>query len=204
LLTKNIHFKGIQTTTNSGCYLTHKYLYPNTDVPEFIQLLDVYDCWKESSPDWARALRLQYGIKALPNNPVTTVWKQLLYNQKEILPRLILEFGILCKAFSDNEQKWYGDNYGYEAQFKDEKFKNISIYVMNTGFKGSINFGPKVDQYDAVVAYVQSVKGGKLVYTFSIYSTKIDVSEIATHFGGGGHPGASGFSLDCLPFEPLL
>ena len=37
-------------------------------------------------------------------------------------------------------------------------------------------------------------------WTVSLYSTSVDVSEIAKKYGGGGHKGASGFHCKELPF----
>jgi len=54
------------------------------------------------------------------------------------------------------------------------------------------------DSIDAYCRYAYNAIKDK--WAFSIYSSKpdIDVSKIASHFGGGGHPNAAGFGIDSL------
>ncbi|MDO5845105.1 MAG: DHHA1 domain-containing protein, partial [Methanocorpusculum sp.] len=52
------------------------------------------------------------------------------------------------------------------------------------------------DKYEIFIPFVFDGEQ----YTVSLYSTTVDVSEIAKSFGGGGHKGASGFQCAELPF----
>jgi nanoRNase/pAp phosphatase (c-di-AMP/oligoRNAs hydrolase) len=70
------------------------------------------------------------------------------------------------------------------------------VFAVNAGNVNSMFFGNKMDEYDICAAY--NYNGDK--YTVSLYSKEIDTSEISESLGGGGHPGASGFTDNNLPF----
>jgi len=53
------------------------------------------------------------------------------------------------------------------------------------------------NEFDGKLGFCRS----KDHWTVSLYSDKVDCSEIAKRHGGGGHSGASGFQCQELPFE---
>lgn len=68
--------------------------------------------------------------------------------------------------------------------------------------------GAAIDETDGLVDILAGVKEANVAALFrempggtvkvSLRSSgQIDVARLAAHFGGGGHPGAAGFSLDC-------
>ena len=59
-------------------------------------------------------------------------------------------------------------------------------------------FGEKYKEYPLVMVWV--FNGEK--YLFSIFSSnpKVNCAAIAESYGGGGHVGAAGFTLDNMPF----
>ena len=62
---------------------------------------------------------------------------------------------------------------------------------------GSLVYGDKIDQYDMCISFEYNGD----TWNIGLYSTKIDVGEIAEEFGGGGHKGAAGFIVKKLPFK---
>jgi len=61
-------------------------------------------------------------------------------------------------------------------------------------------FGDKINEFDICIGFVFD----GLRYTVGLYSQKLDVSEIAKKYGGGGHPGAAGFVCKQLPFSASM
>lgn len=93
---------------------------------------------------------------------------------------------------------------------EDQRIKN-QRYLRSNGFEttllgynvlacnqksNSLLFGDKYNDYDIVCPFVLHERNGKLIYTYSLFSSNKDVNcrKIAEQFGGGGHKGAAGFS----------
>lgn len=77
------------------------------------------------------------------------------------------------------------------ALFNTEKNTTIN----NMAMAGSDNFtSVDQDKYDMFIGF--SFNGKR--WTYGLRSTKVNCSEIAMKYGGGGHPGAAGFSSDDL------
>jgi nanoRNase/pAp phosphatase (c-di-AMP/oligoRNAs hydrolase) len=55
-----------------------------------------------------------------------------------------------------------------------------------------------------VYTYADEMQVGGLTTVVTLYSDQVDVSVIATRYGGGGHAGAAGFSFlrGATPFPP--
>lgn len=82
-------------------------------------------------------------------------------------------------------------SYGY-SKFITFGDRTYSVYLMNSGNMNSDFYGPEIFNYDICMNYCYSGKDVK----FSLYSQTpgVDCGAIARLFGGGGHPGAAGFS----------
>ena len=175
---------------SAACDLCWEYFYPNIAPPLVVYLSGRYDIWDHNDD---RVLPFQYGIRQFDTSTDNdTVWDKLfnddLYIEKIIgIGRCILEYQkiqdeIYCKA------------YGREIIFEGYK-----TFVVNKGLANSHLFDFIKNQnldYDLYVSYAQ-MKNRK--WKFSVYSTTVDGSAISKKYGGGGHPGASGFQLDTLP-----
>ena len=78
-------------------------------------------------------------------------------------------------------------NTGIECQFEG----NTCWLMGNIGKVNTIMLQYFVDKYDIVAVFSYDVKTH--YWIISLYSNKVDVSVIASRFGGGGHKGSSGF-----------
>lgn len=77
-----------------------------------------------------------------------------------------------------------------------ERFYFHNCAVINSSWGNSALFGKNGEGYkdfDLCIKYFQNKNGD---YTYTIYSDKFDVTPICKFFGGGGHPGAGGFTLN--------
>ena len=176
----------------------HDHEYVNR-IPRLVYLIGRYDVWDQSDKlVWSDALNLQYGLKQYALDPTSELWNDFFkYDAK--VDTLITQ-GSYFQSFQYQQNKWYLGEYGYIARFKDQQFWNLTVYAVNTGFKGSQNFNENKDKYDVLVAYIHNGKDN--MFTISFYSaTGTDVSVIAKHFGGGGHSGAAGCKAKELPIE---
>ena len=72
-------------------------------------------------------------------------------------------------------------------------------WAVNRARVSSDRFEGRIHEYPIVIAYYWD--GGR--WKISLYSEKVDVSEIAKAYGGGGHKGAAGFQCGALPFDTI-
>ena len=138
-----------------------------------------------------------YGMGSVDQNPIlnnkiSNVWYNIITN-KNILNDIFEKGKVILSYEKQNNKEIHMNEYSFEAELEGYK-----IIVLNR--KGpSMMFGDQYNEYDIVCPFYFNGKN----YRYSLYSGNkdIDVSVIAKKFGGGGHPGASGFSLDYNLFE---
>ena len=206
--------KGIRLVGLSGCALTYLYLFGGyTDIAmmelrtvandkqifndlnedfkstsqRYLYLINDWDIWAHESPD---SERLQI---AIANQLSMDMMLQLDRDLDDKLLNYFIEKGKNYIEYRDIWSSGFMKRYGFETAIEDLNGRLRPIFVANLGNANSKFFGDLINRYDAVVTMCYN---GDL-WNFSIYSVKedFDCSEIARHFGGGGHKGASGFSL---------
>lgn len=184
--------KGIRVDTiPSGAYITWQWFFPDKEIPEAVELVSDYDTWQYNYGD--RTKYFNYGTRLYNTAPNSLFWKDIFNNKISI--NEICNKGVSIFEYLVRENMNYLKQYGFEINF--EGYKTICC---NVGRQNS-TFFDSVDGYDIVMTFVirnQSV-------FFSIYTTKnIDLSLIASKYGGGGHPKASGFVLGLYDLETFL
>lgn len=197
--------RGLIDTTYSGAYLVYLYLYIDgnlnrtigsdnhiygelTKIPKFIQLIDDYDCWKKV---FKESDYFKLGMDSLDHIPQSDIWSKLLSeeNNKECYLYLKenISKGIIIKQYLDMNYLDCRSEGGYISEFEE-----ITCYCMNS-YGNSWVFGDDYDKFDLVILYHFN---GEL-FKYSLYSkdpSKVDCSKLAVKYGGGGHPGAAGFT----------
>ena len=68
-----------------------------------------------------------------------------------------------------------------------------SVYFLNCGNMNSDYYGPEIFNHDICCNYC--FNGNKVKVSLYSQTPGIDCGAIARNFGGGGHPGAAGFSI---------
>lgn len=172
----------VEVEGGAGCYLTWEYLFPDFAIPKAIELISDFDTFTLADED---SLPFQYGLLARPTGPEEEIWDTLL--AEDVDPEVIqdlVEDGKTIGEFRDILMADYRENYGFECEFEGHQ-----CFALNIGFFGSLAFGDLTDKYDIVLSF--AFDGDQ--YRIGLYSTKIDVGEIAVKYKGGGHEGASGF-----------
>ena len=77
-------------------------------------------------------------------------------------------------------------------------FEGYKCFAMNLAMISSDHFkSVNEEEYDMFIGFSYNGKS----WNYSLRSTKVDCSQIAMKYGGGGHKGASGFSTDELIFR---
>jgi hypothetical protein len=91
-----------------------------------------------------------------------------------------------------------------KARSFEVRFEGYRTLAVNTRGDGDIGNYGRDRGYEVVYAYVDEMQVDGLTTVVTLYSDQVDVSVIATRYGGGGHAGAAGFSFPrvATPFPP--
>jgi oligoribonuclease NrnB/cAMP/cGMP phosphodiesterase (DHH superfamily) len=184
------HIHGDRDSKFAGCLLTQRYLFgDHVEVPNYIQYVADRDIWifdfKESKP-----FHQAFLLKGQPG-PEDPWWDSLLIESNL---RSEVYKGLIAIEMSQNINKVACEKYSYETDFEGYK-----VLACNTTSRTSDLFGEKFNDYDFVLPYTFDGEN----FIVSIYSSKMDVVEIAKKYGGGGHLRACGFVCKDLPFKPI-
>lgn len=188
--------------TFAGCELVWNYLFPKDHMPRVIELIADQDkgAWKYGE----ETAQFNEGLKLHLHHPTDRVWGKLLNNPsfdaqdwhraQQVVKRICNE-GKTCLRYRGMLCKDCRDLFGFEAKFQDYK-----CYVLNLRLPGvgSEMFVEKLKEYDMCIS---------LLYTGDYWKVslrsdgKVDVSEIAAYFLGGGHKQAAGFQCGTVVVE---
>lgn len=197
------NIRGIINTKYSGAYLVYLYLkcldlnhkfirnnyeldFDENTVPYFIKLIDDYDCWKKKLAD---SDFFKLGMDTIDHTPKATIWKELCSDKSksiEVAAQLAAK-GRIIKKYLDHYYLDCRSEGGYISEFE-----GITCYCMNS-YGNSWVFGDEYNKFDLVILYNFD---GEL-FCYSLYSknhSKVNCAKLAEKYGGGGHPGAAGFS----------
>lgn len=200
---------GLRYDGIAGCMLTYCYLSlmtnknnikihefdpaMTTTAPYFTKLIADYDVWTFVFGDDTR--NFEKGFSLYPHEPDAKIWEELydedISSQHLSLVNTMIDQGKTITAYRHNMMEDYCEKKGFAARL--DGYTDLLCYAINMGMVGSDDFiAPDIDKYDVLVGFSFDGK----IWSYSLRSNKVDVSEIATSFGGGGHKGAAGFSSD--------
>ena len=199
-----LDLKGLRSTKYCGAALV--WIYLNThyseeqletvdvELPYWLSLVDIWDCWKTNSIYRKKAEYLNMGIV----NDLCIDHIKGISNDEDTLNYYITK-GEIYTEYRDSWANNFHDKYGFTRKLSGWLFncqRELDISVLNIGCASSKYFGEDIDKYD--VCITQCFNGEK--WTVSFYSQKddVDCSYAAKLFGGGGHKGAAGCTFDQL------
>jgi len=182
----------------AACELTWMYCHQSNNVPKVIRLLGQYDAWrdkiekmKDSDTAWGDVLAFQFGMRLdeLEYGLVTR-----LINAEKAVDQILLD-GRSILRYQDSQNK-ISMHHAFDATIQ-----GLRCLCLNTGHRNSQTFVSRWDRekYDVMVAFSMD-KEKKWSYSFYTDKPEVDVSKIASHFGGGGHKQAAGCKSDILIF----
>jgi hypothetical protein len=206
---QNVKPLGCRSTEFAACELTWEYFFPDNDMPEIVRLLGMYDSFRhKDTEEEQKVLEFQYGAR------------QVITNYKEAYKWLVRQINEPCDLLSENTVEmiiWDKGEaiYDYLCTEAKQTYKNGFEIELKEPFIGQwgsgkddrkficfnkerfnpVNFGIDYhnDGYDGAACFWYN--GDK--WAFSLYNDngKVDCSQIAKQYGGGGHKGAAGFRI---------
>lgn len=196
--TKDI--RGIRDTAFSGCELTWEYFknfsyLTKDECPEYVRLVGDRDTWTWEYGD--RTKFFYAGIEAEDMYPTSRMWGILQSDGRRAVDQVV-QAGTYIQRYKDRTQQEYIKENGFWVEFHDHK-----CYAA-CGMFSSQPFEAVVPEADIWLTFRYMPDG---YWTILLYSTKLDVSEIAKQYEyqgkrGGGHTGAAGFQCAYPPFLP--
>ena len=187
---------GIRDVGGCGAMLTWKYFYPHDRPPEIIELVDKWD--RNVHNEDPKVLNFVFGMEAEDITPFSQIWELLLpvwnlySNVDAPIIQAISENGEIIIEYERYKNIKRANKLAYEVEF--EGYRCIAINVALTGRKVFESIKKK---YDIWICHYYDGKQ----HTVSLYSEgDLRVDEIAEKYLGGGHPNASGFQCNELPW----
>lgn len=189
----SFRINGLRTDTYpSGAVITWNYFFPDEDVPRALQYVSD---WDTHTLKLDKTKLFYYGTQAFDTSPTSSIWKYLLndYRHCNILDEII-SIGNYIKIATETKYENYVKSYSYEVEFE-----GLNCIVCNNAMVGSDLFLSIGKKYDLYIVYVHNGKQ----FRISMYKASNDnvfCNKIAEKYGGGGHPGAAGFTCNNLPW----
>jgi oligoribonuclease NrnB/cAMP/cGMP phosphodiesterase (DHH superfamily) len=190
---------GIRNHNFAACVLVWKFF--KKEAPSFVKYVQDMDLWKFAFPDSKDFIA---GIESFKGPFTKKTINSILrfididyFNKKK--PKIIEKGKIIREHQKEHviEQLFYGKTINL---FKTKAFIVNSIF--NPGIFAETLFNQKKKKYNsAEILVIWYKEHNTNNFKFSLRRKKtstIDLSLIAKQFNGGGHPGASGFTLKSL------
>ena len=177
----------------AGCELTWKYFHNKKKIPHGVELVGDWDTWT---------------FKYLNDTRVFHECLQIfdIETQKDIIGRVVFSNSSILNEYL-NEGKIL-------LKYKDAMVKQLYKKGLNTLYKGHrcfvahtnvfvselADYAFRMDRSIEIARIEQTIwAGNKWIQETALRSQgKVDVSEIAEQYGGGGHHNASGFKIDIV------
>jgi oligoribonuclease NrnB/cAMP/cGMP phosphodiesterase (DHH superfamily) len=186
-LEKLADIPGKRDLDQAACVLTWQYFFPDLSLPKAVAYIGDRDIWRHEFPETKTFSEGLYHEDSRPFND--KLWEPLLDDDQEFVADLIERGEILYKARLITIDKIILRQ-GFEVEFEG----HLTLAV-NSRASGELGEAIRKKGYELGYCYTESMQNGELMTFVTLYSDEVDVSEIAKKFGGGGHPGAAGFSF---------
>lgn len=179
---------GIINLEESGASLTWKQEFPTLPLPPVIAYVKDKDLWQWKLPH-SREMSLLLKEYEDIHEPAKQAWQHLLHFSQQDCEALLSSAQVLAKSLKRRLKE--ASQKGFEVNFEGHK-----TFALNWSQESS-EMGEYIYQelkYPVALMFYYSGKS----WVFSLRSQTVDVSELAQKYGGGGHPGASGFRSDSI------
>jgi len=186
--------RGSRDVTKAACELCWEFYFPNAPMPRGVFLLGDYDCWRHSDE---RTMPYQMGMRLHDMDPISEGamerWGQVFAGDDEdVFYGETLSTGSTILAYQRQQNAKSAKAIWFPVAFDGRRWMAVNQGGINSQFWDAI----WDESFDGMLGFVRS----KNHWTVSLYSATVDCSEVAKRRGGGGHPGASGFQCQRLPF----
>ena len=205
-----LKFNGLQVMKPkiSACELAWIFFRSDEYVPKVVKYLSKYDSWEDSSNEieWDKVLDFQYGMRYAYSVggdvrkgflPWDTFFRD--YQTCNDNFNSIMKIGEAIRDYQRGQDRDTMRFMSYTVTWEGLRF-----LVCNRQPANSMLFESKVDpaKHDAVLTWAWTGKHYKITM-YDALKTGIDLTTIATKYGGGGHKCACGCEFKELPKELL-
>lgn len=196
---KELYIDGARETGKAGCVLVYEWLSLNyehveAEVPYYIRLVGDRDTWAWEYGDVTKEFFA--GLEAEDVFPRAPIWGELKRDEDLDTLNGLCANGRIIQKYKDRTQQEYLRDNGFWVDFHGHKCYAACGRFSSQPFEAVVP--------EAVIWLTFRYMKDQF-WMVSLYSTKVDVSEIAKQYEyhgkrGGGHTGASGFECDYPPF----
>ncbi|MDP3998984.1 MAG: DHHA1 domain-containing protein [bacterium] len=180
--------------SHSGCALAWKYFHPTKPLPVLLKHIEAVDLWR-----------------FLPDSAALFAYLNLFSQDFKIWDKIIRD------AENPKKLKGFIEKGKIVLRYEDKRVQNLvqknSELVKFAGYKtlavNSANWpsqvGNELVKKLPPIGIIWSRRDNKIIVSLRS-DRSVDVGKLAKRFGGGGHPGSSGFSLPGnakLPWTPI-
>lgn len=165
----------------------------DSEFPKWIHYVDDHDCWKKKYE------LTNYFSNGMFDATISEYLRLLRSDYRDLdgITDEIIKKGMIIEKYAESLNQ---RNLSRAFEYEIEGIKTLCLNSIGN----SKAFGEKINDYPMVCLF--RYNGTDNRWNYSIYSVaidgeQVDCSKIAQKFGGGGHPGASGFALDNLIFN---
>ena len=191
--------RGIVEVGKAACQLCWEYFFHQRKLPDLVHRVASYDVWDKEAFNWDDQLALQVQLKTL--NMHFFPWQEYLRSSPATNAKVrdLIKSGRLLLKYEDQRTQTNLESAAWKAELE-----GLKVIAMNTQTKGSPQFKIyPTASYDALFVY-RHVQGKH--WECSLYSEHpdVDCKEVCVKQGGGGHPGAAGFTCSTKQLFKIL
>ena len=163
-------------------------------VPMWIRYIADRDVWKWEFGEDTK--HFYAGFQLLDTTPGSSDYEHF---KKAGFVEEVIANGKTVEQFKKVQREEYLEAFSFDCKIKG--FEHYKVIATNIGRQSSELYDSLKEEYDVFCNFVWNGKE----FSVSVYqgNKSVDVSEIAVHYGGGGHRGAAGFQCKELPIIPL-
>ena len=222
---------GIRSKDYCGTMLAWAYFHPGEVIPEFVDLVDDWDCWKLKDPR-SKALNMAFsnmedGPDGWDKDIKSSHWEELLHGvidlyhpDRHVNERMAryVDYGVHFDQYIRDHRRSVLMEEGFVATLYDSHNLTtdgapVKALVLVTPDHSSLVFGDLLttDKQKGAFDYGLIIHDNGNSCTASIYcrgDLTPNARQICELYGGGGHNGAAGFQWskidrpDFLPYNP--
>lgn len=182
---------GVMDLDECGATLTWKQEFPDKPLPKILEYVRDKDLYTWKLPD-SREISMHLRHLSGITNPSSPTWERLLKPMKSAEWKQMIHEGKLALEFQKKTLQ-QGLKNAFAINFHGHKTLVVN-WNLEASDMGEYIYTEK--GYEIALMFYYTGKE----WNFSLRSDRVDVSEIAKQYGGGGHPGASGFRQNNLDF----
>lgn len=181
-----LNLPGLREVGVGACELTWNYLFSKSRIPYCVQLLSNYDVWNFEDRNTGP---FNYGLRGYKDSydPKSELWTELLSRRNTSHFVKILETGRYITTYKELDEARYAKGMSYTTTFE-----GYTVLAINAPYKNSKVADSVVSKnHDFIVLF--GIREDEWKYSLFENGKNINLGDIASKYGGGGHKGAAGF-----------